>query len=289
MASVALGYIAQASGTNSVALGYYPNAGGDYAMALGTTSYASHRGSFVWSDTSGLHDGFFNGFQSTSSNQFLIRASGGVGINTNNPQSTLHVNGTARIQGANNWNVTGSEGDFRVGNDSFRFKIGVANGGGGAGDVWMRAHGGTARVFIKTPGGTAFYSNEAETSGVSLAAGGTAWAVISDRNVKKDFAAVDSAQILEKLAVMPITQWHYKWETSDVTPHIGPMAQDFKAAFYPGTDDKSITTQEADGVALAAIQGLNQKLEEQRAENAELKKRLERLEQLMNQQVPQRR
>ena len=41
------------------------------------------------------------------------------------------------------------------------------------------------------------------------------------------------------------------------------MAQDFKAAFYPGRDDKGITTLEVDGVALAAIQGLNQKLEEQ--------------------------
>jgi hypothetical protein len=141
-------------------------------------------------------------------------------------------------------------------------------------------------VTMRASGGYRLFSNSGSTAGVSLAANGTAWAVISDRNVKKDFSAVDSVQILEKLAAMPITQWHYKWETSDVTPHIGPMAQDFKAAFYPGTDDKSITTQEADGVALAAIQGLNQKLEEQRAENAELKKRLERLEQLMNQKTP---
>ena len=216
-----------------------------------------------------------------------------VGIGGIAPLSTLHVNGTVRIQGANNWDVNNGEGDFRVGNDVQRFKIGVATGGGGAGDVWMRAQGGTARVFIKTPGGTTFYSNEGETAGVSLAANGTAWAVVSDRNVKKDFVAVDSAAILEKLAAMPITQWHYKWETPEVTPHIGPMAQDFKAAFYPGTDDKSITTQEADGVALAAIQGLNQKLEtgsqksEDRmqkleTENAELKQRLEKLEQLMN-------
>ena len=209
----------------------------------------------------------------------------GLGIT---PLSTLHVNGTERIEGGNNWDVTSTEGDFRVGTDSFRFKIGVANGGGGSGDVWMRAHGGTARVFIKTPGGTTFYSNEGQTAGVSLAAGGTAWAVVSDRNVKKDFAAVDSAQILEKLAAMPITQWHYKWETSDITPHIGPMAQDFKAAFYPGTDDKSITTQEADGVALAAIQGLNEKLEgqlkQQRTENAELKRRLDALEKIIRHQ-----
>ena len=48
----------------------------------------------------------------------------------------------------------------------------------------------------------------------------------------------------------------------DDVPHLGPMAQDFKGAFFPGRDDKSITTLEFDGVELAAIQGLNEKLEE---------------------------
>ncbi len=68
------------------------------------------------------------------------------------------------------------------------------------------------------------------------------------------------------------------------------MAQDFKQAFYPGRNDKTITTLEFDGVALAAIQGLNQKVEEQRAElKAEdaqlqaLQQRLVTLEQLVSQ------
>ena len=64
------------------------------------------------------------------------------------------------------------------------------------------------------------------------------------------------------------------------------MAQDFKAAFYPGSDDKSISTLEADGVAFAAIQGLNQKLTDELkrrdAENAELERRLEKLERMLN-------
>jgi trimeric autotransporter adhesin len=269
----------------TVSGGAYNLAGGRYSFAAGQQAQALHQGSFVWADSQNFP------FASTANDQFLIRAGGGVGINKNNPASALDVNGTARIQGANNWDVNNSEGDFRVGNDVQRFKIGVATSGSGAGDVWMRAQGGTARVFIKTPGGTTFYSNEGQTAGVSLAANGTAWAVVSDRNVKKDFAAINSVQILEKLAAMPITQWHYKWETSDVTPHIGPMAQDFKAAFYPGTDDKSITTQEADGVALAAIQGLNRKMDSENAnlreelkrrdaENTELKHRLDALEKL---------
>jgi uncharacterized coiled-coil protein SlyX len=70
-------------------------------------------------------------------------------------------------------------------------------------------------------------------------------------------------------------------------PHLGPMAQDFKDAFYPGLRDRSISTLEFDGEELATIQGLNVKGEEQRAENAELKRELAELKQrvkAMNQQ-----
>jgi hypothetical protein len=121
-------------------------------------------------------------------------------------------------------------------------------------------------VTMRAAGGYRLFTDPSRSSGVYLAPFGTAWSVISDRNAKKDFAPVDSVGILEKLAAMPVTQWHYKWEETNVTPHIGPVAQDFKAAFYPGSDDKSITTLEADGVALAAIQGLNKKVEDQAQE-----------------------
>ena len=74
------------------------------------------------------------------------------------------------------------------------------------------------------------------------------------------------------------------------------MAQDFYAAFGIGPDDRHIATVDADGVVLAAIQGLNQKLTDELkrrdAENAELKEqncsleqRLEKLEQLMNEKM----
>ena len=96
----------------------------------------------------------------------------------------------------------------------------------------------------------------------------------SDRNAKQDFAPVDPQEVLDKVSALPITKWIYKTDTG--TTHIGPMAQDFYAAFAVGPDDKHITTVDEGGVALAAIQGLNQKLQEdlkhQDAENAELKK-----------------
>jgi hypothetical protein len=88
--------------------------------------------------------------------------------------------------------------------------------------------------------------------------------------------------MLDKLARVPIEQWNYKSEPDNATPNIGPMAQDFIAEFYPGRDDKSISTLEFDGVELAAIQGLNQKLKEKDAEIQDLQARLEKLEQLMS-------
>ena len=70
---------------------------------------------------------------------------------------------------------------------------------------------------------------------------------------------------------MPITTWKFKSEDDNVS-HIGPVAQDFMAAFgYGGDDDTHITATDADGVALAAIQGLNEKLtQELDAKQAEI-------------------
>jgi hypothetical protein len=109
---------------------------------------------------------------------------------------------------------------------------------------------------------------------------------ISDRAAKKDVAPVDAAALLDKLAHVPVFQWHYQWEETAATRHLGPMAQDFKAAFYPGRDDKSITTLEFDGVALAAIQGLNQKVEEQasqlKAKEAQLQEQQKQINALLS-------
>lgn len=141
-------------------------------------------------------------------------------------------------------------------------------------------------------------------NGISLDTNGntltiTAVAGVSDRNLKTDLAAVGPADILAKVAALPVQSWRYTNEMPGIR-HVGPMAQDFKAAFGLGKDDKVIGYLDEGGVALAAIQGLNEKLEnrsqkeqgqieELKAENAELKlrndsleKRLEKLENLIN-------
>jgi hypothetical protein len=94
------------------------------------------------------------------------------------------------------------------------------------------------------------------------------------------FEPVEPQSVLEKVVSLPISRWHYT--NNPATPHVGPMAQDFYAAFGVGLDDKHIATVDADGVALAAIQGLNEKVEARSqklaTENAELRRHNEALE-----------
>jgi hypothetical protein len=133
-------------------------------------------------------------------------------------------------------------------------------------------------VTMRASGGYRLFTDTNATAGAFLAAGSGSWTSMSDRNAKEHFSAADAHTILEKVVALPVQTWNYKSQGSRIR-HIGPMAQDFKTAFGVGESDTGITTVDADGVALAAIQGLNQKLEKTRAENAVLRLRLEELEQ----------
>jgi len=92
--------------------------------------------------------------------------------------------------------------------------------------------------------------------------------------------------VLDKVASLPVTEWNYKTDNKGVQ-HIGPMAQDFRAAFQLSADDKHISVIDESGVALAAIQGLNQKLEEQAKEKdteiADLRKQNDLFAERLNQ------
>jgi hypothetical protein len=102
-----------------------------------------------------------------------------------------------------------------------------------------------------------------------------------DRNAKENFTAINAREVLAKVAALPVTKWNYR-TAGKGEQHIGPMAQDFQAAFgLNGADDKHISVVDEGGVALAAIQGLNQKLEQKDAKISELEKRLQDLEQMV--------
>jgi hypothetical protein len=120
-------------------------------------------------------------------------------------------------------------------------------------------------------------SGPSNGNGAHLTAGGV-WTNGSSRTFKENFAAVDAGDVLARVLALPIAFWNY---SGNAERHVGPVAEDFKAAFGVGGDERYIGTVDADGVALAAIQGLNAKLEskvaEQAREIAELRRAVEAL------------
>ncbi len=205
-ATVAGGSSNSASGSHAtVGGGQYNQAGGDYSFAAGYRAKVrdaiaagddeGDEGSFVWADYADAD------FVSTGPRQFLVRAAGGVGINTNAPAAGMALDVNGAVQ---------------------------------------------ALSFNPT----------------------------SDRNAKEGFTPVDGREVLAKVVALPVTSWRFRGDPAAVR-HLGPVAQDFRAAFGLGYNETTIATVDADGVALAAIQGLNAILEGQRAELAELRARLE--------------
>lgn len=86
---------------------------------------------------------------------------------------------------------------------------------------------------------------------------------------------MDARDILARVAALPVTQWSYRNEPG--VRRIGPVAQDFHAAFDLGSDDKTIATGDETGVALAAIQGLHQLVQEKDARIDALEQTIEEL------------
>jgi Chaperone of endosialidase len=151
-------------------------------------------------------------------------------------------------------------------------------------------------AYMRTNGGIAFYTggvhnanqNDPGAGGSVLATiqsgAGTAtvtgniralsFTATSDRASKTDFASVNAKSILAKVASLPISTWKYIAEQGMGVRHIGPVAQDFMKAFNVGYDDKSISSIDASGVALTAIKGLSEIVQEKDARISSLEKEL---------------
>jgi hypothetical protein len=94
--------------------------------------------------------------------------------------------------------------------------------------------------------------------------------------MKRDFAPVNDDEVLKAVDALPISSWSYKADGTNAR-HIGPMAQDFKSAFHLGSNDKTILQVDGDGVSLAAIKALSQRVKELEARNRSLEDRVSAL------------
>jgi hypothetical protein len=269
--TVILGGDANRIGTNSpnaVILGGTNNLVADnsgYSLAAGRRSRVNHMGAFVFADSQN------DSFASSGQNTFNIRAEGGLHLN----DDTSQFFGSQVRQMLNLWNT-----DYGIGIQSSTLYCRTSATGSFS---WFQ--GGVHADTANTPGvgGVELM----RLNGGGLRVNGT-FVSASDRDAKEGFEAVNPAEVLDKVMTLPVTRWRYRTDEAR-TSHLGPVAQDFHAAFGVGFDDKHIATVDADGVALAAIQGLNRKLEQalrdKAARIAELEKRLDRLERLLDQQT----
>jgi hypothetical protein len=231
----------------------------------------------------------FNG--ATVLTALAILTNGNVGIGVGSPTNKLQVGGDAAINGNLNFGNTARQMLDLWGT---QYAIGVQSS-----TLYFRSDfnfswfkGGVHNDNVANPGAGGVEEMRLDSSGnLNVRGSVTANSLVltSDRNAKENFEPVNGREVLEKVAALPMTRWNFK--TDAAARHIGPMAQDFYTAFHVGDDERHIAVVDEGGVALAAIQGLNQKLEQKETEITELKhkndsleKRLAALEQIIRSQ-----
>jgi hypothetical protein len=250
--NVAMGYVALANnnGSDNTAIGSYTMYGNSTGGENTAVGQAALNGNRTGNDNTAAGYGALSISTGSQNNAFGVQSLGNLQPGANN----IALGYQAGV------NLTNGNNNIYIGNAGITNESGIIR----IGDPDIQ----TATYLAGT-----VYAN-----GVALT---------SDRNAKANFAAISAAAILDKVAALPITEWNYKTDNRAVQ-HIGPMAQDFQAAFRLSADDKHISVVDEGGVALAAIQGLNQKLNEKDAEiqklqsqNDSLANRLNDLEQMV--------
>jgi hypothetical protein len=286
------------SGSNRK-ISFYAEGGSTFDGPVGATAFSGAGSNLTSLNASQLVSGTVpdarlsaNVALRSGSNTFTgdqIITNGKVGIGTTSPQMSLQVGDDS---------AAGSQGMIRLGsrtsnissNASRTWDIGVPQTGDDATGVGYSfvindATVASTRLIVKWDSGNVGIGTINPTNKLQVNGGITCTALnqTSDRNAKENFKSVSPQEVLDKVAALPITTWNFK-NLKDGR-HMGPMAQDFYATFGLGSGETTITSVDPDGVALAAIQGLNQRLEAKsqrlEAENAELKSRLDKLERLL--------
>ena len=287
--SFAAGVDAAAVGISGVAMGNNAQANGNYSTAFGTSTNASGAYAFVSGRNNsavGAYSAAFGQLSSATGNHSVVFGNSSVA--------------------AGSASLAGGTSAFANGSESIAIGLRVSAGGNGSvvlgSDAVAQAAASGTFIFadrsttndivgfapnefiVRAAGGVGFYTNAATTTGVEMAANGSSWAALSDVNAKENFRDVSGEEVLAKIARMSIQEWNYKAQDASLR-HMGPTAQEFRAAFGLGDFPLRINTVDADGVALAAVKALevrtrdlNDKLTR---ENDELRARLARLEALL--------
>jgi hypothetical protein len=250
-------------------------------FAAGYRAKAMHQGTFVWADSTQAD------FASTGNNQFLIRASGGVGIGTTSPQEKLDVDGgDIRVRGPDGFNAANEEARLLLGDGNHYIKGiyagGVRIGTYPVGDAVYITEAGNGRVGIGRLPTT--YKLEVEGDASKSSAGN--WQANSDRRIKTDISSITNA--LERLDRVRLVSFRYTPEyraqhpSIEDRPYMNVVAQEFATVFpnsVKPSGDKlpdgnailSVDTYPLTIYSAAAVQELHAKL---RAQNAELKHEL---------------
>ena len=217
-----------------------------------------------------------------AADSMFIDANGNVGIGTNTPTSQVEVVGNSDQTGTNNTTAIYVKNTSTTAGG--RVLFGIENKGTARFSI---ENTNAARWVFSAANDQSFRVSRADTAvsefmvdayGNVLAQG--TFQTISDRNAKTNIMPLDSKEALEKVISLPIARWSYKKEQN--ISHIGPMAQDFYSAFGTGNSNKRIAIIDLAGASLAAIQGLNEKLEEKEARINQLEAKLEKLQSLQS-------
>jgi len=255
------------------------------SFAAGWNANANHDGTFVWSDQQ------VDAVVSTGQNQFLIRAAGGVAIGTNSPRGMLTLRGPdEKIMGPSLFFFGNSSDQHESGRIRFvegtastnfrgayihydgngnRLHIGVHNSGSNdtlddINIITIERSGGDLGIKRNNPSHPLHVGTSTSNGNGAHVTDSGIWTDASSRTFKMDFADLDKAEVLKRVAQLPVAEWSYKGHNGE--RHIGPVAEDFYQTFGLGSDDKYIGGSDASGVALAAIQGLYELVQEQQAE-----------------------
>ena len=215
-----------------------------------------------------------------ATNSIYVDSSGRVGLRTSTPVLDLHVSTgntpALRLEqtGAvgftpQTWDVAGNEANFFVRDVTSGSRL----------PFRIRPGAPTSSIDISADGdvgvGTASPDAKLDVRGDVQVHGNITQ--LSSRDAKTDFTPVDRAAVLEQVARLPITTWRYT-DAAAHDRHLGPVAQDFHAAFGLGRDAEHIAPNDLAGVALTAVQALQHELVLRDQTIARLAERLAALE-----------